>query len=78
MTPIFDGVVALSSILARAGYGSILESVAAHTVFFHPDTMSQTVGKAVFPLARNLERRGELGVLSDGRQVMFDDNSAVR
>ena len=31
--------------------------------------------KAVFPLVHNPERRGELGALSDGRQVMFDDNA---
>ena len=49
--------------------------MAAHTVFVHPDTVSQTAGKAVFPLVRNPERRGELGALSDGRQVMFDDNT---
>ena len=59
----------------RAGYRSILEAVAAHTVFVHPDTVSQTGGKAVFPLVRNPERRGELGAISDGRQVMFDDNT---
>ena len=39
--PILDGVAALADVLARAGYATVAEGVAAHTLFLHPDTVAQ-------------------------------------
>ncbi len=32
-------------------------------------------GRALFPVVRDPTRRGEFGILPDGRQVLFDDNT---
>jgi hypothetical protein len=69
-----DGIGALGVTLERAGYGSTLEAVAAHTLFLHPDTVDQTRGQPVFPVIRNPNRRGER-TIAEGREVMFDDNT---
>ena len=45
-----DGVKALSEMLAKAGYGSIVEAVAAHALFLHPDTVAQTSGRGRTPV----------------------------
>ena len=71
---ILDGVEALASMIERAGYGSVIEAVAAQTVFLHPDTVAQTDGKALFRLVRDASRRGVIDTLPSGEQVMFDDN----
>jgi hypothetical protein len=71
-------VVALSVTLEAAGYSTITQAVAAHTVFLHPDTVAQTNGHAVFPVVRDPTRRGQFGMLPDGERVMFDDNSTTR
>lgn len=75
-TPVvLDGVGALAAMLKRANYETVMHAVAAHTVFLHPDTVDQTKGKALFRLVRDPTRRGQTGVLSDGRTVMYDDNN---
>ena len=74
MEPVMDGIGALGVTLERAGYGSTLEAVAAHTLFLDPDTVDQTRGQPVFPVIRNPNRRGERTV-AEGREVMFDDNT---
>lgn len=73
--PILDGVGALATTLERAGFETMLHAVAAHTVFLAPNTVAQTHGKALFRLVRDPTRRGEIAALSDGTQVMFDDNT---
>lgn len=74
--PILDGVAALGTVLTRAGYPSVVEAVAAHTVFLHPDTVAQTSGNAVFRLVRGpTAERGRIGTTADGRRVMCDDNT---
>jgi hypothetical protein len=72
---ILDGVAALSATLDRAGYGSIIEAVAAHTVFLHPHTVSQSSGGALFRLIRDPARRGQFEELPDGGRVLLDDNT---
>ncbi len=69
---ILNGVVALEDVLKRAGYPSILHAVAAHTVFLDPLTVSQTNGKALFPIVRDPRRRGEIDFQCG---VMYDDNN---
>ena len=71
---VMDGITLLGETLKRAGFGSTLEAIAAHTLFLHPDTVAQTGGDPVFPVIRNPNRRGELTEI-DGRPVMFDDNT---
>lgn len=72
---ILDGTAALRITLERAGWRSITAAVAAHTVFLHPDTVSQTGGRALFPVVRDPGRRGVFGTLPDSREVLFDDNT---
>ncbi len=72
--PVMDGMAALAETLARAGYESTVQAVAAHTLFLDPSTVSQTCGEPVFPVIRNPNRRGEVTEV-DGRTVMFDDNT---
>ena len=72
---ILDGVEALAKVLSQAGYESVIEAVAAHSVFLHPDTVKQTAGRPLFPLVRNPARRGVIDQLPDGSRVMFDDNA---
>jgi len=69
-----DGMAALAETLARAGYESTVQAVAAHPLFLDPSTVSQTCGEPVFPVIRNPNRRGEVTEV-DGRTVMFDDNT---
>lgn len=71
-----DGVALLARMIRRAGYESVLAAVAHHAVFLHPDTVAQTGGEALFPVARNMVMRGKFGELPDGRQAMFDDNTS--
>lgn len=73
--PILDGVDALATTLERASFESVLHAVAAFTVFLHPDTVAQTMGKALFRHVRDPGRRGTIGGLPDGRRVMLDDNN---
>ena len=77
-SPILDGVEALTKALARAGYKGITEAVAAHSVFLHPATVSQTLGKGLFRLVRDPVRRGTLGSLPDGTPVFYDDNTGPK
>lgn len=69
-----DGVDALTATLRLAGYATVSEAVAAHTVFLHPDTVSQTGGRALFRHVRDMALRDTIGPLADGTRVMFDDN----
>ncbi len=71
---VLDGVEQLRAMVALAGYPSIVAAVAQHAVFLHPDTVAQTRGQALFPTIRDMGRRRQVGVLDDGRRVLFDDN----
>ncbi|MGH9299116.1 MAG: hypothetical protein ACRDZT_04315, partial [Acidimicrobiales bacterium] len=75
---ILDGVAALADVLARAGYPSIAEAVAAHSLFLHPDTVAQAGPDALFRIVRDARRRGSFGQLPDGTDVMFDDNTSPK
>jgi hypothetical protein len=68
---IMDGITALDSVLRRAGYDSVAAAVAEHTVFLRPKTVEQTGGRPVFPVVRDMTRRGKLGNLPDGRPILF-------
>jgi hypothetical protein len=72
---VMDGVKALEIVLKRAGYESIVAAVAEHTVFLDPRTVEQTSGQPVFRVVRDMVRRGQIGLLSDGRKVLLDDNT---
>ena len=71
-----DGVKALTDVLARAGYGSTVEAVAAHALFLYPDTVAQTRGQAVFPVVRDMHERGHFSRVGD-RPVLLDDNTSA-
>jgi hypothetical protein len=70
-----DGAALLDRFVRLAGHPSIEHAVAAHTVFLAPETVAQCRGGALFPVVRDPRRRGELGRLPDGREVLFDDNT---
>ena len=76
---ILDGVEALEDVLGRAGYRTMLDAVAEHTVFLHPKTVEQTNGEALFPVARtrDMADRGCI-VERPGGRVMVDDNTSPR
>ena len=76
--PILDGVESLADVLERAGYRTVLEAVAEYTVFLHPETVAQTHGEALFPVARtrHMARRGYIVEQPDGTRVMLDDNTS--
>lgn len=74
--PILDGVAVLDWVVTQAGYGSIVEAVAAHTIFLHPLTVQQTGGEPLFPVVRNPFRRGEIEHLANGTDVLLDDNTS--
>lgn len=74
--PILDGVAVLERFVTQAGYRSIVEAVAMHTVFLHPDTVRQTDGEPLFPVVRNPFRRGEIEQLPDATNVLLDDNTS--
>lgn len=65
------------AVLERAGYRTVLEAVAEHTVFLHPATVAQTDGEALFPVARtsDMARRGCI-IERPGGRVMLDDNTS--
>lgn len=73
---ILDGVKSLENVLVRAGYRTLTEAVAAHTVFLPPETVAQTRGEALFPVTRTKEtaRRGCIIERPDGGLVLLDDN----
>ena len=75
---ILDGVEALEDVLERAGYRTVLEAVAGHTVFLHPETVEQTYGEALFPVARtrDMARRGCIVERPGGGRAMLDDNTS--
>jgi hypothetical protein len=74
--PILDGAAQLEALLRRARYPSVAAAVAAHAVFLHPATVSQARGYALFPVVRDMVRRGSFDVLLDGRRVLLDDNTS--
>lgn len=76
--PILDGAEALKEVLQRAGYRTLLEAVAAHTVFLHPETVKQTHGEALFPVVRtrNMAHRGCIIERPSGGEVLLDDNTS--
>ena len=76
LLPVMDGVKALADFSDRTGYSSVLELVAANTVFLHPDTVAQSSGQPLFPVIREPGRRGEFATLTDGWEVLLDDNTS--
>lgn len=72
---VMNGAVALGNLLERAGYASVEQAVAEHTVFLDPSVVAQTSGQPVFPSIRNMLRRRQFDVLTDGRRVLLDDNT---
>jgi hypothetical protein len=74
-TAVLDGRRALEDIVARAGWASVAAAVAAHAVFLAPETVAQAKGRAMFPVVRNPQRRGQFDTLEGGRRVLLDDNT---
>lgn len=74
--PILDGAAQLEELLRRARYPSVAAAVAAHAVFLHSDTVAQAQGRAIFPVIRDMLRRGSFNTLPDGRRVLLDDNTS--
>jgi len=70
-----NGIEALRRMVERAGYASVLEAVAEHVVFLHPNTVGQTGLKPIFPVVRDMKRRCQTEVLANGQEVMYDDNT---
>ncbi len=72
---VLDGVASLADVLRRAGYASTVAAVTEHTIFLNPGTVAQTKAQAVFPVIRDMNRRGQFDSLPDGRKVLLDDNT---
>ncbi len=72
---LFNGVDALTRVLERAGYPSVVAGVAEHTVFLDPRTVEQTGGQPLFPVIRDMIRRGDFEILPNGQRVLLDDNT---
>lgn len=75
MPYILNGVDALDDIVQRARYPSVAAAVAQHTVFLDPRTVAQTNGAPVFPVIRDMLRRGQFHTTPGGRKVLLDDNT---
>lgn len=69
-----DGKEILKELIHRAGYSSILEVVAEHTLFTHPETVKQTGNHNLFRIIRNAHLRGNIVDYEDGKKVMYCDN----
>lgn len=72
---LMNGIAALDAVLRRAGYSSVAAAVSEHTVFLDPRTVEQTRGEPVFPVVRDMVRRGQIGASPDGRPILLDDNT---
>jgi hypothetical protein len=73
---LLDGVRPLEELVRRAGYASVVAAVAEHAVFLEPSVVGQTHGEALFPVVRDMFRRGQIETRSDGRRVLLDDNTS--
>lgn len=73
--PVLNGINALDAVLRRAGYPSTVAAVAEHTIFLDPRTVAQTGGRPVFPVVRDMVRRGTFDTLAGGQKVLLDDNT---
>jgi hypothetical protein len=62
--------------LLRAGFRSVVDAVAQHTVFLDPAVVKQSENQALFPTIRDFAGRGKFDFLPNGRAVMLDDNSS--
>jgi hypothetical protein len=72
---VMDGASALRNLLTRAGYQSVEQAVAEHTIFLDPSVVAQTRGQPIFPSIRNMLRRRQFETLVDGTRVLLDDNT---
>ena len=70
-----DGREALADVIRQTAYRDLEQAVASLTVFSHPDTVAQTGARALFPIVRDVRRRGETEERG-GRLIGFDDNKA--
>jgi hypothetical protein len=74
--PILNGVQQLEALVKRAGYSSVVAAVAEHTVFLEPSVVGQTRGQALFPVIRDMFRRGQIETQVGGRRLLLDDNTS--
>jgi hypothetical protein len=72
---VLNGISALDAVLRRAGYPSTVAAMAEHTIFLDPLTVAQTHGHPVFPVIRDMVRRGTFDTTAAGRHVLLDDNT---
>ena len=73
--PVMDGARVLAQLVERAGEGDVVQLLAKHTLFLHPDTVAQTQGQHLFPVVRNVSAmRGQRATLG-GVDVMYCDNA---
>ena len=67
----------LEAVLARAGYGSPMEALAAMAIFVHGDVVAAMQGRPMFRTIRNPALRGQV-IMRDGDAVFCDDNHTPR
>ena len=74
---ILDGVAALTDVVTTGKFGSVVQAVAAHAIFIHPDTVAQTGNHAVFPVIRGpVAGKAKRPIITlNGRSVMLDTNT---
>lgn len=76
VTTIYDfdlnGAEAFADLVTKSEYGSLAQLVASLTVFSNPELVAETEGKAIFPIVRNFQKRGTVG-MENGRLVGYDD-----
>ena len=59
----------------KAGYNSVSQLVAEHTLFTHPNIVEKLQSKNLFRIIRDFKNRGQIIDWEDGKQVMCCDNT---
>ena len=72
-----DGFAALQALIVGSQYKSLAQAVASLTLFSHPDTVRQTLGKSIFRTIRGPRTPGVYAAQENGNRVMLDDNKSA-
>jgi hypothetical protein len=71
-----DGFAALQALITGSNYKSLTQAVASLTLFSHPKTVQQTLGKSIFKTIRGPRTPG-VYIEQNGKRLMLDDNKSA-
>jgi hypothetical protein len=71
-----DGFAALKALIERSHYRNLAQAVASLTLFSHPQTVEQTLGKSIFRTIRGPHTPG-IYIEENGKRLMLDDNKSA-